>query len=349
MIDYISHLMAHLDSGRKLVDFKTRKLDRDLLVRLYELYSGENKLSSRCRTIDGTKLCMIRPGLVLDRIIDGEWNILLGRECRGNEKIGPQGRIKTPGGYGRFSQAWALDTSVKEALFRELSEEYFKGRLSPIMDSIVPLGVLSARPNGILQFFSGKLNAYPPKEGNGFSKLKDSHDSKIFIKYFTLEGLLDELDKGDMSIVNPETVKIAATAYLWRPSIKVPFKSGDIMGLGANIEGDVSIPKSARDDLLATAGYWGGYETPRLHRCSVYFSLPFQEKVVPSLRILLTTDLFMYEKEFSPEETGLLRFRNSGQSAMYAAAAEFTKEYVINNAGRIFYKELIMPYISDGE
>ncbi len=344
---YLSYLINHLDSGRNLVDFKTRPLDRRLLGRLYELYSAVGDVSSRYRTIDGTNLCMIRPGLVLERIIEGDWHMLLGRECRSIEDIGPQGKLKTPGGYGRFSQAWALDTSVKEALFRELSEEYFKGRLSPIMDSIVPLGLISARPNGILQFFSGKLNAYPPKKGEGFSNLKDSGDSKIFVKYFTLEGLLDELGKGDEAIVKPETVKMAATSYLWRPAVKVPFESGDIMGVGANAEGDVKIPKSARDDLLAEAGYWGGYETPRLHRCSVYFSLPYQAKAVPALRILLTTDLFMYEKEFSPDETACLRSRNYRHSDICRAAAEFTKEYVITHAGKIFYKELILPYIGD--
>jgi hypothetical protein len=349
MRKYLSVLLDYMDGGGGLVPTRYKPVEKDVVEALVEYFSIKHpRQTEPQRVVNGTNISMIRASLVLERIVQGNWQMMLGRAMLPGEMIDAEHCLKTPGGYAKLSAVQKIrDKSILKSLLREIREEGLNGRFRIDKSGVFPVCVLSAQPEGVLQFFSGRLLEYPPADERQLRLLtgyvgKEGVNKNIFITYMGMRSLTDELAKGASSVVKPETVEAAANAYFWEPVTKVDFRRTSEPRDFVLKGGDLAIPENAKAYMLERSGLALPNPDESLNRCRVYFSVPTQADVLPAVRIILWTDLFMYQKEFGPS-----RFRSYiGRNEPFTPVAErFVKKYVCDNYATILESGLFEDYV----
>lgn len=321
---YLPRLLEHVESGGKLVGVPNRPVSRGLLKRVVDTCYSPLKRERPLQVFPGTSLYRIRPGLVINHVIGGLWHTLLGRICPPGEVIDSSHRSKTVGGMTENR-----DFSIFCSLMREMREEVYSFMVH--RGSVFPLSVIPSR-KGVMPFFCGRFKNYPDIGQGRFVPVEESDGWKTYMGYMSVDSLVDEYAKGDDAIVHPETVEAALVSYFWGRSRKVDFSDDDVSGgAGVTDRGELKIPGSIRDSLIDLLGLDEDYR-PDLSRCAVYLSVPTQVRSLPSARMLLLTDTFMYEEEFGPEMFG---------DDCYDSVEEEAEDVVKEQAGSRFEEILL--------
>jgi hypothetical protein len=348
MKNYLARLLKHIDDGGQLLDFPGRPVSRDLVERLVEYFSSpRSDLDSGQELVHGTRLVMIRTGLVLERVIDSVWHMMLGRKCSSLLEIGPKARLKTPGGYAKFSQSIERrDPSVVGALLRELDEEGFTGLYDVRSRTVAPVCSLRAKPEGMLHFYSGRMDGYPDLPSGGLAVMKECDDGeKIFAGYFTLDEIVKTLENPKSAMIHGETVVAAVNRYFWRRSERIDMCDRHEK---ATPEGNLVIDPGVRDSIFARIGLPPEKKYPKLSRCRVYCSIPVHARHVFAVRMFLATDIFLHQDEFSPDEGALKEFMDrypNTQGEHSDLAKDFVVEYLERNYSNILEEEIWKKYV----
>jgi hypothetical protein len=368
MSHYLYRLLEYVDKGGKLVQPAGKPVSRGLVEMLADYLSSPREVSEAgIEHVYGTNMNRIRTGLVLERVIDGVWYVILGRKCSSLADIRPDACLKTAGGYARLSTGSGneddlvririaeRDPSVKRALIRELEEEGFGGQFRLKSDSVLPLSVSHAKPEGMLHFYLGRLKHYPDFPDRGrvipyFPKvnlhvLKEFPDGKkIFVNYFAIDEVL-ELAGQEVSLVHRETVEAVVDAYFWQRCSRLYMRPVD--NDFADEDGDLSIPPDQRRAMFSRLGIPARDDNIRLKKCRVYYSLPHQSNIF-ALRMFLATDLFVHVTEFDEEEICALLGGEGKMRNLQDVAPNVVKRYLGFAYSELLRNELFANYVRHG-
>jgi len=341
---HVEALLEHLSSGGSITEVAGRPVGQHLLEALYDNFSSARPPSGKSeRCVYGTDIRVIRPSLLIDRCINGSWYTLLGRSVPKSEHLKEGDAFKMGGGYIRLSSKFSdVDTSLFKGLVRECAEEGFDRRNSLLQKSVVPVGVVSAGPDGVLALYTADLaKPIAARTDRPICFHVDDY-SKVWVKYFSLEELVGSLDEAT-PVIKPETVECVARSYLWEVPEKLSFSRSDHKK--ATGHGNIKIPKSARQYVFRNTGLLDLEPAPEFDVCRVYYSIPVHRAEVQSLRVIFDTGIFLYERMFRGDELGLLTRDGIKRSAPYGPVKEFVTGLISRELDSILHIDIVNTYL----
>ena len=116
----------------------------------------------------------------------------------------------------------------------------------------------------------------------------------------------------------------------------------------ATPRGNLQIPLDVRNNIFARLGLPPEKKVPRFSKCAVYFATPIQSQYVFAIRMFLSTDIFLHQEEFSPEDDALKAFMDmhpNTQGGHAELAREFVIDYLEKNYERILEEEIWKKYV----
>jgi hypothetical protein len=166
----------------------------------------------------------------------------------------------------------------------------------------------------------------------------------VFAGYFTLDHLVDTMKEPTDSVVHGETVVAAVSRYFWNRSELIDMRDRHERATpGGNllIDPDIRSRIFARVDLPPDKRY------PKLSRCRAYCAVPVQARYVFAVRMFLSTDIFLYQEEFSPDEEPLKGFMATRPNTYdrRELAHEFVIDYLDKNYDDILENEIWKKYV----
>ncbi len=274
-----------------------------------------------------TRIRQIRPSALLSFYTNSPmlWTPIMyevkkdGRMTKGKTH-GGQLEINGPEGFSDISE-----------LCRELDEEGLFGMYEVLTESIKPIGVLTSPEGRILPFYHARLRTTPPP-----AELRNpvTKTEKLRGKYYILDdlsailaGLKDETQFPEE--IHQETIEMIMTENLWERSSEVSRGR---------------VPLSIREEILRKADI---DLDPKqvLKEYKAYFSLPRikTRPFLPKARLFINTGIFLYEKQFSIEETDIRP--EVDPKEFQIRAYHFIKRYAEDKFEELLTEKLLEAYL----
>ncbi len=347
---HIDSLFEHVFSGGSIEEVALRPVSPEILQVLHDYFNTEKIDTQRSeRSVQGTNIRIIRPSIIINRYINNTWHTLLGRSIPISDQLKEGDTFKMGGGYirlstkSRFSE---IDTSLLKGLVRECAEEGFERRNSLVNRTVVPLGVVSAGPDGVLALYTAELKKPISARTDEPTFFFSDDYNRVLVKYFSLDEIVSSLS-ADVPIVKPETVECVARSYFWEPSVKLDLSGSRLKKVTG--QGNLKIPKSVRQYVFRKTGLDNLSTLPEFNICRAYYSVPVHRNEVQSLRVVLDAGIFLYEHVFTGQELGLFVRQDLRTQVFHKSFNKSIKSFVSDfldmNIEKIYVEDMVDQYL----